>query len=159
VSTALRATWPAAALLTLATTGCALAAFLYAPPRLASCPGLVPSTAMLPAGDYVLRSRVRIVGGDVDVGYELVAEKRGDELVVVGFNSFGAKAFAVTQRGVEVESRSYLGPALQVPPENVLRDLHAAHFAEVATAKRSEIARPGCGYTATFVAVSRRELP
>lgn len=143
-------------LLALATAGCALPRLPGAPPRLADCPGPLLPTGELPPGDFVLRERVRITGGDVDVGFQLVAEKRGERLVLVALNAFGAKAFAVTQQGLRVESESYLGAALQVPPENVLRDLHAARFARRDAPLRVVVARPGCGYTATFVAVLPR---
>jgi hypothetical protein len=116
------------------------------------------STTALGGGDFRLRERVRVEGGGVDVALELVAERRGERLVVVGFNAFGAKAFALTQRGLEVDAESFLGRALAVPPENVLRDLHAARFARPDAPARVAVARPGCGYTATFVSVERRPL-
>ncbi len=146
-------------LLLSAAVGCAVLGLPRAPARLADCPGPLTPTGRLPAGDFLLREQVRIAGGEVDVGFDLVAEKRGERLVLVGFNAFGAKAFAVTQRDLEVEAQSFLGPALQVPPENVLRDLHAARFAGGEGSERVEVARPGCGYTATFVNVARRPLP
>jgi hypothetical protein len=144
-----------------ASLGCAVPP-LWGAPHLAACPGpLVPSEE-IPDGDFLLRERVRVVGGEVDAGLELVVERRGPRLVVVGFNAFGAKAFSVVQRGSDVETESYL-PALPVPPGNALRDLHAARFlpqdAAARRRERVEVARPGCGYTATFVGVERRALP
>lgn len=140
--------------LLLAGAGCAT--WLGLPPRLAECPGAVPHTRELPPGDWLVRERVRVVGGDVDVGLEVVAEKRGDRLVVVAFHTLGAKAFSLVQHGEDVEVESHLGRALPVPPRNVLRDLHSAGLG--ARAARVRVERPRCGYTATFVRVERRAL-
>ena len=143
-------------LLALVLDGCASAAWLLHPPaRLSPCPGAIPSTAALPAGDGRWRDRVRYRGGAVDVGFALVAEKHGDRLVLVALNSFGAHAFSVTQQQQQVTVESRLGRALQVPPETVLRDWHAARAAALEPPGRLELARPECGYTATFVAEER----
>lgn len=149
----------AALLLGLAVAGCALSVPPWGPPRLEACPGLLVPAAGIPGGDFALRERVRIRGGEVDLGLALLVERRGDRLVLVALNPFGAKAFSVVQRGLEVEATSHLGRALQVPPGNVLRDLHAARFAGPPdTPARVEVMRPGCSYTATFVRVERRAL-
>ena len=142
------------ALVVLALEGCASAAWLLHPPaRLARCSGPIPSTEALPPGDGRWRDRVRYRGGAVDVGFALVAEKHGERLVLVGLNTFGAHAFSVTQQQREITVESRLGRALQVPPETVLRDWHAAR---AAPPPRLEISRPECGYTATFVAEEAR---
>lgn len=152
--------WAVAALLLGAAPalGCAAAWWLHPPPRLSECPGPIPSTLTLPAGDYVWHDRVRYRGGAVDVGFSLVAEKKGDRLVLVGLNSFGARAFSVTQEQQRVEAATRLGRALQVPPETVLRDWYAARAAASAPAASIELARPECGYAATFVAEARWSL-
>jgi len=131
---------------------------LYALPRLPDCPGPIPSTDALPAGDLVWRDRVRYRGGQVDAGFSLVAEKRGAELVLVGLNAFGARAFSVTQERERIEADARLGPALEVPPETVLRDWHAARAAGTEAPGTLELARPECGYRVTFVAESRSSL-
>jgi hypothetical protein len=147
-----------AAAAAVATGACSLASF-YALPRLASCPGPIPSTDTLPPGDLVWRDRVRYRGGRVDAGFALIAEKRGERLVLVGLNAFGARAFSVTQERLRVEADARLGRALEVPPETVLRDWHAARAAGGATPPATlELARPECGYRATFVAESRSAL-
>lgn len=146
-----------AALGALAWLGCASLPFA-APPRLADCAGPLVSTSDIPGGDFRLRERVRIAGGGVDLGLELLAERRADRLVVVAFNEFGAKVFSAVQRGLAVESDAPLGRALAVPPENVLRDLHEARFLHPESADRVVVRRPGCDYTATFVRVERRAL-
>jgi len=148
-----------AALLLLAAGGCATARWLLdPPPRLAACPGPIPSTAGLPGGDVVWHDRVRYRGGDVDAGFSLVAEKRGERLVLVGLNAFGARAFSVTQERTEVEADARMGRALAVPPETVLRDWHALRAAGAEPPATLTLARPECGYEATFAAESKRFL-
>ena len=140
------------ALLSLASSGCAgVSWLLHPPPRLGPCPGPIPSTDALPPGDLGWRDRVRYRGGEVDVGFVLVAEKRADRLVLVALNAFGARVFSVIQQQRQVEVESRLGRAVQVPPETVLRDWHAARAAGEPSG-RLELARPECGYTASFVA-------
>lgn len=139
--------------------GCVTAQLLlHPPPRLRPCPGAIPSTATLPDGDLVWRDRARYRGGEVDAGFSLVAEKRGERLVLVGLDAFGAHAFSVTQQRLAVESDARLGRALAVPPETVLRDWHALRAAGAAPPATLTLARPECGYEATFAAESRREL-
>jgi hypothetical protein len=143
--------------LLLGAGGCTTARLLlHPPPRLSACPGPIPSTAALPAGDLVWRDRARYRGGEVDAGYALVAEKRGARLVLVGLDAFGAHAFSVTQDGLAVESYARMGRALAVPPETVLRDWHALRAAGTAPPATLTLARPECGYEATFAPESRR---
>ncbi len=141
-------------------------AFIPVPlPRLADCPGSLRPTYEI-EGDWVIHERIRVRGDRVDEAYGLVVQKGGPRLVLVGLTPFGATAFTVTQIGVEVWSESKLGPALPVPPENVLRDLHRAHFLatddpgfEGRTVERAvdgsvRIASAACGYESTLVPVS-----
>ena len=151
-----RAALPLLAALAL---GCVSLSVLTAP-RIDECAGPLVPVAEIPGGDFALRERVRVAGEGVDLGLELLAERRGDRLVVVGFNAFGARVFSLVQQRDEVTQRDEpLGRALPVPPDNLLRDLHAARFSAPETPDRVELRRPGCGYTATFVRVERRPLP
>jgi hypothetical protein len=136
--------------------GCA--ALPRLPARIADCEGPLRATAEIPGGDFRLRERVRFVGAGVDVGLELLAERRADRLVVIGFNEFGARVFSAVQRGAEVEIDDPLGRALEIPPANVLRDLHHARFFHPDTGERTEVRRSGCDYTATFVRIEHRPL-
>ena len=148
-----RAATAAAALL----IGCA--AFPFArTPHIADCPGPLLASAEIPGGDFRLRERVRFAGGGVDLGLELLAERRADRLVVIGWNAFGARVFSTVQRGTLVESDAPLGRALEISPENVLRDLHEARFFHPESGERTSVHRPGCDYTATFVRIERRPL-
>lgn len=148
----------APALLAVFALGACALPWLRGLPRLPACPGPIPSSEALPAGDLVWRDRVRYRGGEVDAGFALVAEKRGAELVLVGLNAFGARAFSVTQERQRIEADARLGRALEVPPETVLRDWHAARAAGTEAPGTLELARPECGYRATFVAESRHAL-
>ena len=99
-------------------------------PRLADCPGaLAPTNAI--ADGLVLRELVRVAGGAVDAGVQLVAETRGGTLTLVGLTTLGMKAFTVTQTGRTTRVDAPLGRAWPVPPLNLLRDLHRVHFLAV----------------------------
>lgn len=91
------------------------------------CPGaLVPSTQI--EGDFLLRQHLRVTAGEDSFSMELALQKRGDELVLVGFHPLGAKLFTARQVGTEVAIEAHPAPALEVPPENVLRDIHRVNF-------------------------------
>jgi uncharacterized protein DUF3261 len=134
-------------------------------PHLAPCPGPLRSTETL-EGDWVIHERIRITAERIDDSFGLVLQKSGPKLVLVGLTPFGAKAFSVTQIGVQTWSESYLGPALAVPPENVLRDVHRAHFLTVDDPALDprvvtrdadgvvHIANAECGYQATLAPIS-----
>ena len=145
-----------AALCAALALGCA--ALPRLPARIADCPGPLVPAADIPGGDFRLRERVRIAGGGVDLGLELLAERRGDRLVVIGWNAFGARVFSAVQTGVAIQTDAPLGRAFEIPPENVLRDLHEARFFHPESAERTDVHRSGCDYTATFVRVERRPL-
>jgi hypothetical protein len=91
------------------------------------CPGEWVSSEAIP-GDFLLRQRWRVAQGYETWSLEVVAQKRGGELVVVGLHPFGAKLFTLRQRGLETSVDAAPSPALEVPPRNVLRDLHRARF-------------------------------
>jgi hypothetical protein len=138
-------------------------------PKLGSCPGGLRSTNEI-EGDWVIHEQIRVVGDGVDESFGLVMQKTGPKLVLLGLTRFGTKAFGVTQIGVETWAQSYLGPALSVPPENVLRDVHRAHFLIVedpALDARSvirdadgviHISAHDCGYESTLAPVSATPL-
>ena len=127
-------------------------------PRISDCAGPLVPASEIPGGDFRLRERVRFTGEGVDLGLELLAERHGDRLVVIGFNAFGARVFSLVQRGREVERDAPLGRALAIAPENALFDLHEARFFHPESGGRVEVHRRGCDYTATFVRVEQRPL-
>jgi len=147
----------ACAALAAAALGCTAASVAIAP-HIGECDGPLVDAAAIPGGDFHLRERVHFAGQGVDLGLELLAERRGDRLVVIGFNAFGARVFSLVQRGGEVESDAPLGRALAIAPGNALRDLHEARFFHPESGERVEVRRHGCDYTATFVRVERRPL-
>ncbi|HTO52974.1 MAG TPA: DUF3261 domain-containing protein [Myxococcota bacterium] len=138
---------------------------VHPPPRLGDCPGELRSTREI-EGDWTVHGRIHVSGGGVDESYQLVLQKTGPRLVLLALTPFGAKAFAVTQIGLQTWSESYLGPILPVPPENVLRDVHRAWFRAVddpaldprALAREPDgavhVRAEQCGYEATLAAIS-----
>jgi hypothetical protein len=108
-----------------AAIGCAHAPGL--PRAVPECPGDTVSTEAI-AGDFLVRERVLVTRGDRVFALHLVAQKRGDELLLLGLDPFGAKLFTLRQRGLETSVEALPAPLLEVPPLNVLRDLHRARF-------------------------------
>ena len=127
-------------------------------PYVPDCAGALVDTTALPGGDFTLRERVRIEARDVDVALEVVAERRGEQLVLVGFDAFGARAFSVVQTGVATETDAPMGRAFPIGPLNLLRDAHAAGRFAPDAVERDAVRREGCEHTANFVRVERREL-
>lgn len=128
-------------------------------PRVPDCPGELADTATLPGGDFVLRERVRIEASDVDLAVEVIAERRGERLVLVAFDAFGARAASVVQTGVDTEVDAPMGRAFPIGPLDLLRDAHAAGRFAADAAERDRVRRAGCAHTASFLRVERRELP
>jgi hypothetical protein len=91
------------------------------------CPGRLLPTQQI-EGEFRIRLRARVQGEGLDWRLELVAQKRGDVLVLVGLDAFGAELFAATQQGTEVTVERPRG-RLPRPPADLLRDLHRARFA------------------------------
>lgn len=120
-----------AASLSLALCGCAHLSFW--PRAVSECPGKLRPTHDI-AGDLRLELRHTIRSGSVDTAFRLAVEKRGDELTLVGLSPLGAVVFSVVQTGVELEVDALPASILEVPPENVLRDLHHVLFQGVASA-------------------------
>jgi hypothetical protein len=156
----------------LSATACAplgLALARVSPDGGRECPGRLLPTQEI-AGEFRSRQRARVQAEGLDWRLELVAQKRGDELVLIGLEAFGAKAFAVTQRGTEVSVDRPRG-RLPWPPINLLRDFHRARLASdhappepgVALAYPSPgevtIEHPGCGYRTQLVLLEDAPLP
>jgi hypothetical protein len=113
----------------LAAAGCAALPL----PRhaVASCPGPLRPTVEI-EGEFLLRQRLRVVLATRELALDLAVEKRGDRLVLLGFDAFGGNVLSMTQTGVETRDASLPPPALELPPENVLSDLHRARFLALA---------------------------
>jgi len=127
------------------------------------CPGALVPTQQI-EGEFLLRQHVRVQGENLDWRLALVAQKRGDTLILIALDAFGAKEFVLTQHGSDVVVERPRG-RLPFPPINLLRDLHRARFSPGAAASepdvtllRSEdgavtIQHARCGYTATWIAL------
>ena len=98
--------------------------------KIRECPGAVVSTHEL-TGEFLLRQHVRIESGGARFTMQLVVQKRGDELVLVGLNAIGAVLFTLRQQGIQTELDSLPPPMLEIPPANLLRDFHRIHAFQV----------------------------
>jgi len=149
VRSALRAT------LLLVLCGC-----VHLPPggsALPRCPGEVPP---LPReGDFFARERARFEHQDAVVHLDVVVQKRGDELVVIGFAPTGAKLFSAVQRGDAVDIDALPAAVLSVPPHNVLLDVHRLRGLGRVPGDAVRLLRPACDTAATWTLVSERSLP
>jgi hypothetical protein len=118
-------------------------AYLPVGPReIRNCPGpLVPTQEI--EGDFAIQQRWRVIAGEIDFPLQGLLEKRGDELVLIGLNAFGAKLFTLVQRGTDVEVQAAPPAILPVPPLNLLRDLHRMLFlaAEAPPTGNGEVTR------------------
>ena len=115
----------AALLLGLSLLGCA--SLDPRPRMLPECPGSLVSTREL-RGEFLLRQRARIAYDGLEIPLRVAMQLKEDELVVLGFDPFGAKLFAIVQVDERTQIESAPPPVLVVPPINVLRDLHRIHF-------------------------------
>jgi hypothetical protein len=112
----------------LAAPGCAQLAMLRPLPR--ACPGeLVPVAEMGP--DFSLQARYRVRSRGQEEALALVAEKRGERLVLLGLDPLGTLVFSLVQDGDEVRRERHLRPLFPFAPENALRDLERVRFPEV----------------------------
>jgi hypothetical protein len=157
----------AAALLGCASLGLGLARTL--PDAGRECPGQLAPTQSI-AGDFLLRQQVRVQGEDLDWQLELVTQKRGSQLILIGLDGFGGKQFVLTQTGSELALERPRG-RLPFPPINLLRDWQrvraftpgAAPEPGVTLQRRADgavtIEHADCGYRATFVAFEETPLP
>jgi len=99
-------------------------------PSFADCPGMLrPSDEI--DGAFLLRQDIRLRSEHLDVGVQLIVQKKGARLVLVGFTTLGFKAFTVVQEGTAITVDAPLGPAWAIPPLNLLRDLHRTRFLQV----------------------------
>jgi hypothetical protein len=114
--------------------------------------------------DFALQARYRATSGGRSEALLLVAEKRGDRLVLAGVDPLGHLVFALTQTGADVRRDRHVRALFPFAPENALRDLERVRFPAAAAAAgpaRDEarverrdglhrIARPSCEWEATL---------
>jgi len=133
----------------------------FAPRAIPDCPGEIRSTEKIP-GDFTIRERVTVRTEDADFPFELIVQKKGRELVLVGLSPIGAKLFTLVQTGIETDVDALPGAALPIPPLNVLRDLHRFRFAvsdpPAVDADPAVFHHAGCGYSIRFETLSVEPL-
>ncbi len=109
-----------------AVTGCCLHA-----PQLALTDDAYPGTLSPPgeiARDFLWQQRIVARYGDREEGFDVVLQKQGDQLVLIGLTPFGTKAFVLTQTGTELEFQPLIDQPAPFPPRFVLLDVHRAIF-------------------------------
>jgi hypothetical protein len=138
------------------------------PDQRRECPGVVVPTQQI-EGEFLSRQRVRVQAEGLDWRLTLVIQKRGDTLILVGLDAFGAKEFVLTQSGSDVVVERPRG-RLPLSPTDLLRDLHRTRFArggseseDGVTLQRSAdgavtIQHARCGYTTTWIAFDETPL-
>ncbi len=130
-------------------------------PRVEDCGGPVPSTQTL-AGDFDRRLRIEVESGDLAEGFEVIVQKRGPRLVVVGLARFGNRAFSIVQEGDQLDIDSPLKAIEKVAPINILRDLYVwplqvqpargGVVLDISPNGRSAaLTHEACGFTTTIV--------
>jgi len=95
--------------------------------RIAECPGALRSVDEI-RSNFRLDQRVWIRAPRAEVALRLAVEKRGSRLVLIGLNPLGAKVFTVIQEGSVVLVEALPAAVVEVPPVNILRDLHRIRF-------------------------------
>jgi len=92
-------------------------------------PGVLASAEAL-AGRPDFLARQALVGryGEREVHGEVVVQKRGATLTLIGMAAFGSKAFVIQQDAKGVRSQEILPGSLPFPAEFMLLDVHRALF-------------------------------
>jgi hypothetical protein len=133
------------------------------------CPGALVPTQQI-EGEFLLRQSVRVQGDGLDWRLSLVAQKRGDTLLLIGLDAFGGKQFLLTQTGSAVEVERPRG-RLPLSPVSLLLDWQRVRLAEPGAAPEAGVSvtraadggvtieHASCGYRATFVALEETPLP
>jgi hypothetical protein len=100
-----------------------------APPQLseADYPGALATSLAGP--DFMARQRLRGTARGREIGGEVVLQKQGDALTLVGLTPFATKAFVATQKGAEVKVEVFAPEGkLPFPPRFMLLDVHRVQF-------------------------------
>jgi len=85
------------------------------------------STRQIP-GNFSIRQQLEYRYGEERGSFEAVVQKLCDEIVVIGFAPFGAPAFTIRQRGLEVRVEFHLPGPWPFSPSNILLDVHRTFF-------------------------------
>lgn len=74
--------------------------------------------------DFMLRQKLVARYGEQESSFDLVLQKRGDELILLGLTPYGGRAFALTQRGTAFEAETFVPMRLPFPARHILNDIH-----------------------------------
>ena len=89
---------------------------------------LVPAQALSGRRDFLARQSLRGRQGEREIHGEVVVQKRGATLTLIGMTAFGSKAFVIQQDASGVRSQEFLPGSLPFPAEFMLLDVHRALF-------------------------------
>ena len=89
---------------------------------------LVPVQALAGRGDFLARQTLVGRYGPREVHGEVVVQKRGATLTLIGLTPFGSKAFVIQQDASGVRSEEILPGSLPFPARFMLLDVHRALF-------------------------------
>ena len=118
-----------ATLLLLVVIACAPRATQPPDPSQMRYPGvLVPAQVLAARGDFLARQSLRGRQGEREIHGEVVVQKQGGALTLLGMTPFGSKAFVIQQGPEGVKSQEFLPGALPFPAEFMLLDVHRALF-------------------------------
>ena len=82
--------------------------------------------------DFMVRQtltiKTRHEGKPVEGELDVILQKQGDTLLIVGFGPMNAKAFTLTQKGDRIEFAQFMGPPLPFSPRNIVVDVHRVYF-------------------------------
>lgn len=119
--------WSALAIVTL--MACAPRASTPPDPSQMRYPGvLVPAQALAGRPDFLARQSLVGRQGEREIHGEVVVQKRGEALTLIGMTPFGSKGFVIQQDASGVKSQEVLEGALPFPAEFMLLDVHRALF-------------------------------
>lgn len=83
----------------------------------------------LPGPDFMARQRLRGTARGREIGGEVVLQKQGDALTLVGLTPFATKAFVARQQGADVQVEVFAPEGkLPFPPRFMLLDVHRVQF-------------------------------
>jgi hypothetical protein len=89
---------------------------------------LVPAQALAGRQDFLARQSLVGRLGEREIHGQVVVQKQGATLTLIGMTPFGSKAFVIQQGPDGVKSQQVLPGALPFPPELMLLDIHRALF-------------------------------
>jgi len=89
---------------------------------------LAPPQALAARADFLARQSLRGRQGEREIHGEVVVQKQGAALTLLGMTPFGSKAFVIQQGAEGVKSQEFLPGALPFPAEFMLLDVHRALF-------------------------------